>query len=311
METKNTQPAITTKQLFAREEIQKKFQELLGSRAPQFITSVLQIAASTHLSGADPMSVYNAAAMAATLDLPLNASLGFAYIVPYNEKQSDGSYKKVAQFQIGAKGYRQLALRTGLFVAINTSDVREGEIKSRNRLTGKIEFDWIQEESDRLNKKIIGYVSYFELQNGYSHTLYMSIDKLTEHGAKYSKSFDNKFGLWKTDFGGMCTKTVLKMNLSKNAPLSVEMRTAINVDQSVINNSETEDVKYVDASQKTFTGEEKDPLEKTTEEAIEVKKADDLTPHTDAISSDAGTINSEIEDKEKLKNQKHKQGRLM
>jgi len=268
--TEMAQQPLTTKSLFAKEDVRKKFEEMLGKRAPQFITSVLQIAASTHLQGADPMSIYNAAAMAATLDLPLNASLGFAYIVPYNEKQKDGTYKKVAQFQIGNKGYKQLALRTGQFTAITASDVREGELKNYDRLTGKMTFEWIQDETERLKKKIVGYVSYFELINGYSQSLYMSVEKIQQHGSRYSKSFDNQYGLWKTDFDAMCLKTVMKQNLSKNAPLSIEMRTAVHVDQSVIKNAETEDVDYVDATEK----EKPNPLLETPEEKIEVKTSE-------------------------------------
>lgn len=238
---------LTTKSLFAQENVRKKFEDMLGKRAPQFITSVLQIAASNDmLSKADPMSIYNAAAVAATLDLPLNNNLGFAYIVPYNERQKDGSFKVVAQFQLGYKGFKQLALRTGQFETINATDVREGELKHHDRLSGQIEFEWIKDETERNAKPIIGYVSYFKLSNGYSQTLYMTIEKVKQHGAKYSKTFANPNGRWSIDFDGMAQKTVVKLNLSKNAPLSIEMQKAIVTDQAVIKDHETEDVAYVD-----------------------------------------------------------------
>jgi recombination protein RecT len=239
--------ALTIKNLFQKDEVRNKFQEMLGKRAPSFITSVLQIVASNNLlAKADPHSVYHSAAVAATLDLPLNNNLGFAYIVPYNQKQPDGTYKQVAQFQLGYKGLKQLALRSGQFKLMHSSDVRDGELKSRNRLTGAIHFDWIQDEQTRLKASIIGYVSYFELQNGYTQTLYMSIADLEKHGKKYSQTFKKGYGLWKDDFESMCMKTVTKMNLSKNAPLSVDMQRAVIVDQAVINDSETTDVTYVD-----------------------------------------------------------------
>jgi len=242
---------LTVKNLFGKDEVRQKFQEMLGKRAPSFITSVLQIVASNSLlTKADPHSVYHSAAVAATLDLPLNNNLGFAYIVPYNQKFKDdaGNWqsKQVAQFQLGYKGFKQLALRSGQFKGMNATDVREGEMKERNRLTGYIRFDWVQDEIERNKLPIIGYVSHFELLNGYSQTLYMSMTDLQKHGKKYSQTFKNDKGLWKDDFDSMALKTVTKLNLSKNAPLSVEMQKAITFDQAIVNDSDTEDVTYVD-----------------------------------------------------------------
>lgn len=259
METTERVPALTLKSLMNRDEVRNKFQEMLGKRANQFITSVLQITASDDkLAKADPISIYNAAATAATLDLPLNNNLGFAYIIPY-ATEGEESYqddkgkmqvrrakKYVAQFQMGYKGFKQLALRTGQFEAINQSDVREGELKERNRLTGKCTFEWIQDETERLSKKVVGYVSYFRLHNGFSQTLYMTVEELTAHGMKYSQTMKKKYGRWVEDYNGMCLKTVIKLNLSKNAPLSIDMQMAQIVDQSVIKNPETLDVEYVD-----------------------------------------------------------------
>jgi recombination protein RecT len=243
-----TQQTKGIKQFFEQDNVKAKFQELMGRRSTQFITSVLQIAASNDLlKNADPVSVFNAAAVAATLDLPLNNSLGYAFIVPFNTKQKDGTYKTLAQFQLGSKGFKQLAQRSGQFLTLNDSDVREGEIEHYNRLTGEIRFNWVQDDKARQELPVIGYVSYFKLINGFEHTLYMTVEQLKQHGLKYSQTFKKGFGLWKDDFDAMARKTVIKLNLSKNAPLSVEMQTAINKDQAVINNPETEDVEYVDA----------------------------------------------------------------
>lgn len=242
--------SLTIKNLFGRDEVRNKFQEMLGKRAPSFITSVLQIVASNSLlSKADPHSVYHSAAVAATLDLPLNNNLGFAYIVPYNQSyQEDGVWKKkqVAQFQLGYKGFKQLALRSGQFKAMNSTDVREGELKERNRMTGEMKFDWIQDEEVRAKTKVVGYLSYFELLNGYTQTFYMTIADLEKHGKRYSQTFQKDKGLWFDDFPSMCMKTVTKLNLSKNAPLSVDMQRAVTFDQAVINDSDTEDVTYID-----------------------------------------------------------------
>jgi len=258
----NTQVQLTVKNLFGKDEVRQKFQEMLGKRAPSFITSVLQIVSSNALLvKADPHSVYHSAAVAATLDLPLNNNLGFAYIVPYNQSvQVDGKWEKkqVAQFQLGYKGFKQLALRSGQFKGMNATDVREGEMKERNRLTGYIRFEWVQDEIERNKLPITGYVSHFELLNGYSQTWYMSLEELQKHGKKYSQTYKNDKGLWKDDFDSMALKTVTKLNLSKNAPLSVEMQKAITFDQAIINDSDTEDVTYVDNTEQieTHTAEE-------------------------------------------------------
>jgi recombination protein RecT len=242
---------LTVKSLFNRDDVKNKFQELLGKRAPSFITSVLQIVASNKLlAKADPASVYQSAAVAAILDLPLNNNLGFAYIVPYNEsyKDDDGNWQKktVAQFQLGYKGFKQLALRSGQFLTINATDVREGEITKYDRLSGEMEFSWIQNDLERESKKVVGYVSFFKLLNGYTQTLYMSLEKLMMHGKKYSQTFKNDKGLWKDDFHSMALKTVVKLNLSKNAPLSIDMQKAIVFDQSVVSDADTQDVHYTD-----------------------------------------------------------------
>ena len=238
--------ALTIKGLFNRDDVKQKFQELLGKRATSFITSVLQIVANNALlSKADPSSIYQSAAVAATLDLPLNNNLGFAYIVPYNAKQSDGSYKQVAQFQLGYRGLIQLAQRSGQFETINSTDVREGEIKEFNRLTGEIIFEWNQ-TSEREKLKVVGFVAYFKLLNGFGKSFYMTVDELKNHGTKYSQTFKKGFGLWKDDFEAMASKTVLKLLLAKFGPLSVDIQRAVITDQSVVNNSETLDVSYVD-----------------------------------------------------------------
>lgn len=254
--------ALTTKNLFAKDEVRNKFQEMLGKRATSFITSVLQIVASNKLlAKAEPHSVYHAAAAAATLDLPLNNNLGFAYIVPYNEstknKLGEWVTVQVAQFQMGYKGFIQLAQRSGQYKLINAVDVREGELIGKNLLTGELVFKWEQDEDKRDALPIIGYVSYFELLNGFSKIMYMSVKKLHAHASKYSKTYQKNKGKWVDDFPSMALKTVLKLNISKYGPLSVDMQKAITFDQAIIKDADTMDVTYADG-----TGE----LEEETED---------------------------------------------
>lgn len=241
-EVQKQQPAqtpTTTKSLFEQANVKKKFEEMMGKRSTQFITSVLQIVASNDLlKNADPMSVFNAAAVAATLDLPLNNNLGFAYIVPYNDRKSG---KTIAQFQMGYKGFIQLAQRSGQFKTISSAAIYEGQLIEQNPLTGFV-FDFKQKKSD----KVIGYAAYFSLNNGFEKTFFMTLEEVTKHATKFSQTFKKGFGLWKDDFDSMATKTVVKLLLSKYAPLSVEMQKAVVTDQAIIKDENGENVEYID-----------------------------------------------------------------
>jgi len=259
-----------------KDNVKAKFAEVLGQKANGFIASVLSaVSQSDKLQKADQNSVYLSAMIAASLDLPINPNLGFAYLVPYNSRQQDGSFKDVCQFQIGAKGFKQLALRSGQFKFLNDSDVREGEITKHNRMTGEIEFSWIQDAKERLSKKVVGYLSYFQLLNGFENSFYWSVEEIEAHGKKYSQTY-KKYGtgLWKDDFDSMARKTVVKLNLSKNAPLSVEMQRAIIADQATITNFDPSDdttleveVSYVDNQE-----ESKEAKVADKKETIKAKK---------------------------------------
>lgn len=180
-------------------------------------------------------------------DLPLDPSFGCAYLIPYKNNKLGITE---AQFQIGYKAYVQLALRSGQFKCINCTDVREGELINRNRLTGQIDFKFEQDDKKRNELSIIGFVSYFQLLNGYESTLYMSVEELKAHGLRYSQTYKSQYAnvrdssKWVTDFYEMSRKTVIKLNLSRNAPLSVEMQKAIRDDQAVFRSEDTPD--YVD-----------------------------------------------------------------
>lgn len=268
---------LTVKTLFAKDEVRKKFQELLGKRASAFITSVLQVVASNNLlAKAEPSSVYHAAAVAATLDLPLNNNLGFAYIVPYNQKQADGTYKQVAQFQMGYKGFIQLAQRSGQFKTISATPVYEGQLVEQNPLMG-FKFDFTQRKSEI----IIGYAAYFQLLNGFEKVTFMTIDDLKKHGLKYSKTFNNKNGLWNQDFDAMAIKTVLKLLLSKFAPLSIEMQKAVITDQGLINDEDANDVTYADNESVTID-KEQERVALMIEDAKSVDELETVRPHVSA-----------------------------
>lgn len=279
-----TNTGLSTKQYFSQPGVQSKFKELLGDRSVAFVTSVLQaVSANPMLASADPVSIYNSAAVAAIINLPINQSIGHAYIVPYNNKQKDGSYRVTAQFQIGYKGLIQLAMRSGQFVRINATEVKEGEIKSRDRKTGQLEFGWIQDDKEREGKKTIGYLSYFKLSNGFESEFYMSTEEIQAHAKKYSQSYKSGFGQWKDNFDKMALKTVTKLHLnSGEAPLSVEMQKAIKADQAVLQDDEGEDAQYADHEEVKVDEE----LSRISEWIENSKKEDDLQMAIDSYEGD-------------------------
>lgn len=220
------QQKVTIQSLVHNEEFVSKAQDILQDGTPQFMASVLTLANSNKLLGeCDPIKLYNCCLMAAALKLPFNQNLGQAYIVPF---------KGEPQLQIGWKGFIQLAQRSGQFKRINCSDVREGEIVKRDRLTGEIEFDWL-DDAEREKKQVIGYVAYFELLNGYQQTLYMSKAEVEAHAKKYSQTYKQGFGVWKDNFDAMARKTLIKRILNQFAPLSVDMAKAMEYDQADAN----------------------------------------------------------------------------
>ena len=243
------------------DKIKTQLSELLKENSSSFITSILNLCKQLPaLAECDPVSIWNAAMIAASMKLPVEPALGYAYIIPYSVKDKNGNKIPTAQFQMGYKGYKQLALRTGEFRFLSVTDVREGELKHRNRLTGEIEFDWIDNDSERLSKPIIGFVSYFELRSGYSSTYFMTVEQLMEHAGRYSKMYQNDLRLGKksskwsdeNEKYAMMAKTVTKLNLSKNAPLSIEMQTAVKFDSSAVRDSDgVLTAEYIDRSEAT------------------------------------------------------------
>lgn len=220
---------LTITQYVKQDAVSKRLDDLLGKRAPQFVTSLVAAAnANKMLNGCKPESVVSAALIAASMDLPINQNLGFAYLIPYKNKDGE-----VCQFQMGYKGFIQLAQRSGYYQTINATDVREGELVSFNHLSGEIEFKWIDDYEERKKAPVIGYVAYFKLKNGFEKSFYMTSGELNDHANKYSKSFKFGGGLWKDSFDDMAKKTVLKLLISKFGPLNTQLQKAIGEDQTV------------------------------------------------------------------------------
>lgn len=295
------------------DSIKAKFAEVLGDKdkGVAFVTSILSVVNSNgQLAKADQNSLYTSALMAATLDLPINPSIGHAFLVPFNTKQADGTFKVMVQFQISAKGLKQLAMRSGQFVKMNDSEVREGEIESIDRMTGEIKFNWIQNDKERLSKQIVGYVSYFKLINGFESTFYMTKDEVELHAKTFSQTY-KKYGtgLWRDMFDKMASKTVIKLHLSKDAPLSTSVQKALVSDQAVIKNDnftheETVDIEaeYVDnqevALDVTAVNETKE-RERVIAHISKAKSIEDLEKCLPGIKDDDFDLMIEYDEKKK------------
>lgn len=226
----------TVKGLMDSPTIKKRFEEVLNEKAPQYMSSIVNLVNSdTNLQKCDGMSVIASCMVAATMDLPVDKNLGYAWVVPYGNR---------AQFQMGYKGYIQLALRTGQYKAINVVEIREGELVSWNPLTEEIEVDFSKRESDA----VIGYAGYFKLINGFEKTVFWTKEEVNNHANKFSKIVNSKNSVWKSNFDAMAKKTVLRNLLSKWGILSIEMQKAYTADENLINKGLMDDIENVKAN---------------------------------------------------------------
>lgn len=212
-------PVERLKETMAMPSVREQFENALADNSPLFVASLIDLfGGDKYLQECQPGAVIMEALKAATLKLPINKSLGFAYVIAYKGKPG---------FQIGYKGLLQLAMRTGQYRFINADVVYEGELLGVNKLTGEIALD-----GQRASDKIVGYFSYMETLNGFQKALYWTKEQVTTHAKRFSQSFNSaNSSPWKTDFDAMAVKTVLKALLSKYGVMSVEMVRAWDADR--------------------------------------------------------------------------------
>lgn len=243
---KTNRPVDMLKSILKADSVQEQFANAMGSHKDAFVASLIDLyTGDKALQTCKPQQVVMEALRAATMKLPINKALGFAYIVVFNNsvKMPDGSWQKVPTptFIPGYKGYIQLAMRTGQYKTINADVVYEGEISGYNKLAGTIDFN-----GKKKSEKIIGYFAYIEMLNGFSKTLYMSVEDMASYALRYSPSFkgrnkptvdalvktaqtnapSNKVG-WEGNFNDMALKTVLRRLISKYGYMSIEMQNAV------------------------------------------------------------------------------------
>ncbi len=270
-------PKETTMSVYLSKDDTKKYlNTILGDkeRVNQFITSLTSLAGSSEsLKNCDRNSLLACALKATSMGLPFDPNLGFAWAVPY---------RNVATFQIGAKGYIQLALRTGQYRYIGSREVREGEFLGRN-FVGDPEISWLP-DNERKDLKIIGYMAGIELINGFRKVIFWTVNDVEAHAQRYSQSYrkykksgDKNDAIWALQFDKMAEKTLLKLLISKYGIMSTEMQQAVVSDQSKINidlDTGAENIEYVDnptvLESNSLTGsEQQELLEKYSGEKIE------------------------------------------
>lgn len=222
---------MTIKKYISDDSVKNRIEELLKDRAPQFIMSITSLASNdVKLAECEPKSIVTAALTAAAMNLPINNNLGYVYLIPYRDSKSGITH---AQLQFGYKAFVQLSMRSGQFKTINVTDVKEGEMKGINRLSGEMDFEWLPEK-ERAKAITVGYVAYIKLTNGFEKSFYMTVEELKAHGVKFSKTAKKGFGLWVDEFDAMAKKTVLKLLLSKYAPMTTDMAKAQESDQAIL-----------------------------------------------------------------------------
>ncbi|EMF0221218.1 recombinase RecT [Enterococcus hirae] len=270
------------KTLMSTPAMKKKFTDILHEKSDAFMGSLLTlVGGDDYLSKAEPMTIIASALKAATMDLPIDKNLGYAYIVPFNRKEKVGKdwiTHNEAQFILGYKGYIQLAQRSGQYKALNAIEIYEGQLIEWNPLTEEFQFDYNAKQSDR----VIGYVGFFELLNGFKKTVYWTKQEVEAHRIKHAKGFDKTklTGAWKENYDAMAIKTVLRNMLAKWGILSVEMQNAVTSDERVFrfdkNNDLVEEVTLNDA----------EPIEPERKEA---EKVEDVSSAFDEYEETANT----------------------
>lgn len=286
---KQERPIDLFKSVINAPSVQTQFNNALGEHKDAFVASLIDLfTGDKSLQTCKPQMVIAEALRAATLRLPLNKALGFAYIVVYNNsvKNPDGTWTKVPTptFIPGYKGYIQLAMRTGQYRTINADYVYEGELRKVNKLSGEIAFD-----GEKKSDKIVGYFCYFELLNGFSKTLYVSVEDMAAYAKRYSPSIgknttieqliskandgivSKKVG-WEGNFNDMALKTTIRRLLSKYGYLSVEMQNALSKDVEEQEMASRNDIIEEQANKQAITIDESSYEEVDTETG-EIKNA--------------------------------------
>jgi recombination protein RecT len=261
-------PGTRMKAILDSSAMQDLIKGTLKDKAELFTASILEVfAADSYLQKCDPAAVAREAMKAATLNLPLSKALGFAWVVPFGG---------VPTFQIGWKGYVQLAQRTGQYRFINAGPVFEGELRKVSKLTGEVDI-----EGEAVSDKIIGFFAHIELTNGYSKSLFWKVDKMTAHAIKYNqqcKKAGKLQGVWASDFEAMGTKTVLATLIRRYGIMSTEMLGVVREDEDAEDRANREINDHANAETIGFSAtvvtEDGEPVNAETGEILQAETSE-------------------------------------
>ncbi len=284
----NNQPKFSV--FMSQENIKNLVQQAVGQNAQSFTTSIISaVSNNPDLQKCSQVTILSAALQGEALKLSPSPQLGQYYMVPFNKKDKQGNIISVsAQFILGAKGYKQLAMRSGQYRDIDVLEIKEGEYKGRDKATGKQLFEFIEDDDEREAKATVGYMAYFELLNGFRKTVYWTKNKMIKHADTYSQAFSaDKYddyingkvpqkelykysSFWYKNFTEMAYKTLLRYLLSQWGVMSIEMQKAIDLDNTVINeNGEPSYVELEDGGLETPVQAVEENVEVTPEESEE------------------------------------------
>lgn len=299
-EVVTTQGKVGIAGFLANDKVKANILQVVGQRnTTRFIASVVSAVQNTPaLQECTHNSILSAALLGEALNLSPSPQLGQFYMIPYKKKDRNGKIISTdAQFQLGAKGYKQLAMRTGQYLDLDVIFIREGEYKGRDRLTGKHRFEFIEDDSIREELPVIGYLAYFELLNGFRKQIYWTRTKMEKHADQYSQAFNlEKYHLllegkipqkdlwkyssfWYKSFDEMAEKTMIRQLISKWGIMSIEMQDAFERDMAVIGE---------DGSPRYIDNEVVDRHENNLTEANTVDFAEETTSVIDEIIEESG-----------------------
>lgn len=233
----------------AKDAVRNQINSVVGGKnGPRFISSIVSaVQVNPALQECTNSSIVSAALLGESLNLSPSPQLGQYYMVPYDNRNKGA---KEAQFQLGYKGYIQLAIRSGQYKKLNVLAIKEGELIGFDPLNEEIDVSLITDEEKREAAPTIGYYAMFEYSNGFRKALYWSRAKMEAHAKKYSPGYKRdlekgtSWTFWAKDFDGMAYKTMLRQLISKWGIMSIELQSAINADMAVVHEDGTMD--YVD-----------------------------------------------------------------
>lgn len=234
-------------------------------RSAKFITSITSaVSCNPELQECDASTILSAALLGEALNLSPSPQLGQFYMVPFNDNKNN---RKVATFQLGYKGYIQLAIRSGQYKKLNVLPIKQGELISFNPLEEEIKVQLIEDEVERENAVTIGYYAMFEYINGFKKAMYWSREKMESHALRYSKGYAAKKGytFWEKDFDAMACKTMLRQLISKWGIMSIELQTAYERDDAIIGEDGT--YEYITDAEQPENMIEAQAQEQTQEQA--------------------------------------------